>query len=955
MVKEMDAWSLPPELGSVVPPQHTSWCNTTPAQAVVARCAHSAIHAFNRAVRRLPFISENRDLEDRARDAYISRVNEMRVEFHSPVYLRHVFDQASVKPNLGAIPAGNDHRESAALRAAVTRTFEHVATTCGYQPYFVNHSAATAHHAGATVYRIPADMKYEMSMDAVGVDMMLIMIDDSPYMDMADVLSYGLPVLTFDFVPVGVPHKEYTYKYTKEGVSVRFRGGSEYTHPVWNHGAIDKLSVPYRHGGRITYSVRVRRCESDPNRLMAFYVPEAWLPSCLATMPERLPCRAKYVYNGVVAFSVFAGHDTDDQGSHVVVFGKVNSHTRKWVSVTTADLAELHRDDHIVDARFTLAAYTRVASATDADRKVGPWLMAHVLKGRSRSLSDIDFISGTVPVKADMESESDDTPVLHPDPPVPLGEKFSYGAPDDDQGHKGQRLAGQCISQGAAVPADTRFNAVAGVEQRVLKYTNETPFDDFAKTTAREFVGLVVGGNAGAAFPLDYSEMVGAKGSESAKERAYAHADLTGGTDDMGAVSVFSKIELHALPAYTRQIFSVDPAHNTELGCHVQSQKSFLKGFPCYTIGRTPHEIGSTMSTFGSPRPCDVVVETDYEKFDASTSVDMKKFVSNAVAMELCHPSQRDTLAKLLDDETVADCVIRRFGYNFGVAGAVLSGSAFTSDSNTLHNMFLTYYVYRKVGLAKITAWDYVVNRCVFHGDDGVVTKPAAISDLDYVSHVGALGFKVKLIPARGGIVTFIGREWMCDHVVGDVVASIASPRRALARLPFSASRKYDWATTLFYKATSYNVTDGDTPLVGDWAKAVLRAFEKYGVRVDNAAVDIVAQRYRVAPYEVGDPALWGSYISDQLGDPGELANWCAALRDHTGVNLKDFVETMPCLDVQILPDKNPCWRLTGNGYECAVGGSSGALSPQPPPPVPKPKKPRKKPNVRHRGTTAKQ
>lgn len=206
-------------------------------------------------------------------------------------------------------------------------------------------------------------------------------------------------------------------------------------------------------------------------------------------------------------------------------------------------------------------------------------------------------------------------------------------------------------------------------------------------------------------------------------------------------------------------------------------------------------------------------IETDYERFDASISLEYLKNVEFLfLTMMFPYDEYPDyNIAMLRAQKTFG---LNEIGLSYSISGTRCSGDAHTSIGNGLINHFNTWLC-----LSTLPKKSWV---SYHEGDDGVIAV-----DLPYIDQAAynlhlmpCLGFKLKMNKFNDvNAVSFCGRFLASDR---DKLVDVCDILRTLSKIHTICSDGDPQSLTLA-KMLSYYHSDGDTPIIGCLATVLIR------------------------------------------------------------------------------------------------------------------------------------
>lgn len=274
-----------------------------------------------------------------------------------------------------------------------------------------------------------------------------------------------------------------------------------------------------------------------------------------------------------------------------------------------------------------------------------------------------------------------------------------------------------------------------------------------------------------------------------------------------------------------------------------------LKKQHWYGPGKTPEETCDVLHLLAH-RSIELV-EKDYSKFDGTISHWLRTNVELALMLRFFHVDHHPTIVRNFETELKAHARSKT-GVEYDLDGSRLSGSALTTDGNTLINAFASYCALRQVFTAQ-EAWDHMG---LYYGDDGV---DLSVPRVDYVKAAKMLGLDVKinLVPS-GHRLMYLGRVypniWLSRTSYSDLF-------RALGKLHLVNAGTLEIDEAHANKAQGYFVTDRLTPILSQYCQAILKK-KRYNV----ATMDYDELERINSPWPQPDEWLMAADISINYG-----------------------------------------------------------------------------------------
>jgi hypothetical protein len=416
-------------------------------------------------------------------------------------------------------------------------------------------------------------------------------------------------------------------------------------------------------------------------------------------------------------------------------------------------------------------------------------------------------------------------------------------------------------------------NSILTIQSRVLTLQMKaaaTPALDLATTDRlRQFVEVVRKGRAPFS-PHEYDEVVKNQARPS-QVMILARAAASGNApdDDKLRAESFQKKEVYYNFKEPRPITTPDAVPKATYSGMCMAMTEYMKAHNFYAF-KKPKQIAAQLVR-GSADALFAVV-FDISRMDGSTSYVVRDHVHK--------PIYRAAFADRLDDVesyframTNRTAVMdRKWKYHTGTS--VLSGEPGTSVNNTMTSAAITY-----IAILHLTGDDdayakLVLGNSCFGGDDAIVFINRNFSyaqvDAAYKYAAESLGYSVTMdYVKRGKPYSFLGRYFNTWY--GDL-DSCADVYRQLAKLHTTVGI-VDPVTKAIEKATSYLLTDANTPLLGEWALAVILKYAKLGVDYKS------------------DPDRWWSQYDRNDQFPNAHQEWMDDIADAVGLNIVLFRE----------------------------------------------------------------
>jgi hypothetical protein len=269
-----------------------------------------------------------------------------------------------------------------------------------------------------------------------------------------------------------------------------------------------------------------------------------------------------------------------------------------------------------------------------------------------------------------------------------------------------------------------------------------------------------------------------------------------------------------------------------------------------------------------------VLVATDFSKFDLHHSPFTRQTFVEAVALGCGSPEGakyvRMVLGKEINKLITFTAKVPRNHPNPGKLPAIksgymnLSGAADTTALNTFTNALISYLTMRRLGYNHERAFKDIRPK---YGDDGLEEYPDTWTEV--AKELGFTGTVESRI-SNYSPIDFLSRVYVNPMLTN---SSICEPKRAMAKLPVTCSSDpLDIAR--YNKAKGYYEVDKKTPLVGEFAGAIMRVYGAgKGTSKSNKSEDRELA-YKIArgphPFHDCDLDLAVTVVADRLGMTNE-------------------------------------------------------------------------------------
>jgi len=450
---------------------------------------------------------------------------------------------------------------------------------------------------------------------------------------------------------------------------------------------------------------------------------------------------------------------------------------------------------------------------------------------------------------------------------------------------------------------DSDVNVVANkasmdiaVEKRIIDVRNSKVPDKKYDSYTKEFISLLLRKRGGvSAEPTDVlarqNKKVQKVRNERAKDHAVAKAKATfflkgdPTSVKLEVVGEGSSRQTLAVSSPLRIITQFNPEQCLALSKYSYAFKDeILKHTHWYAPGWDPKTTNDKISMYMVKHPKMPMLETDLSKMDGRVS-EYLRGVERAIYLGY-FTKEREELTKLLDNDSRN--VVRNHKANVCYKSEFerASGSALTTDANTIISAYMFYCYHRNRNVRPIDAWHMIGPKA---GDDSL---DYGVFE-DFQRTAADLGMVVtgESIPrSHNRTVTFLSRTYKSFQ--GNT-SSICDVGRALRKLHLSSNKVASDKCNFTNKALGYGVTDPHTPLISNLVSLAHRI--NPGANYDPLADHDRAYQVSLGPYPntMGQEEMV-ALVSVQLGLPPDTIRTVATRIDSAGSldDLKDIIPT---------------------------------------------------------------
>lgn len=741
----------------------------------------------------------------------------------------------------------NTHPESAADRTAASNWLDTLASMMGYTPYSVSMSNKDQRSGrdGTRLFHFNKDLQMDLQADPCLDHHMIKMVDVDYYVDINEYLRFGQPIGIYTFCPnkpAGVTDEQ-SWSTIEDVITNRVRGGSEYTHKLWDYNR-DHLLI---HGRKHSYLYLVEsRSTGYTDRRLVFFNPIKKMHRIVRDELEETPISRRKL--SLKNYNVT--HYVKDSTTYVAIskFGSelVTSFPAKAAITACSRMSVAARGYQLSDLQKILEVHQTAEEREASTSKTDSALAAALFIGCVNDNPDWDVGK----IDALMA--------------LPKSDNFNYTITGPNFLHIPKNTARKCGPRFGRAYAPTRHpdNDLAMIDGRINRVGDRgTKVPTFyAQTCLTEFLKfLVPTPHLLTPYTVDEAEAYMSRPSQRAlAERARPTMDLVEVTVDS-----FQKGETYVDPGFPRSISNCSAGHKINLSCFSYPlAENVLKPTHWYAFGKDP--VALTQYVKEKTMDLDYIDLTDISKMDGSVNM-FSDFMFKAVMLRAFHKDWHTHLAQLLTSENNAK-IFTAFSQKYNSRFNTLSGSPITTGRNTCITAFCYYCALRKEGYEADVAWNLLG---AFGGDDGLQGHLSP-GTAERVFKVFNLNLKVERV-MRGDPVTFLGRTYM-DPWFGSPCCIADVPRQLRKLHLTTAGKDVPLEVCLVRKAESMLVNDSKTPILTSWAHRVLRCYPNVSVspylhllRLSDSWWTTFESVF-TPPLTDSDLADCYSYVADSLG-----------------------------------------------------------------------------------------
>lgn len=803
----------------------------------------SATGGFVTLITKLPFMWFERWRQDLVSRSLAATKEKPAAE---PNSLREIFNKQIMRP-LPPHPY-HTHGTAAAARATAVRFMEEVARNSGKESFHYQMSPANqrANQNGSRHFFWGKDTLAEYRPFQTDEHTIINMTDVDSYLTNLETFlcAEHKPVLLFTFTVTKAADDlgEVSFTFNEKGELVsRVSGGATYTHLLWNFETDQFKCVRTTCGipTQVAFFLVDRRRVDDHHSLVLLTPSGRWngIPAILAnglqgTRPRRFrpiqhtPSGPFIRFHAQTPQGLFT--TTGVPGQHVSSYlparyddALVNLAKSLSVKIGQPSVMQFFEENGLREMKASASVMTAWLRATVKEKYGEMETVFPVAKGV------ISFDHN--PAKYNPEDKPSLVPFMGP------------------------------LVNGAHAPLQSKSNEEHAVKTRVNDYKrppSAQKYEYFMMDCMQEFIERAI--PKGSLVPLTL-EQVREHQTRASQRQILDRGEVEPPRD---FVTAFVKKEASQKAGDPRLIGTFDGNTKMHIACFMYAMYGTAKSLPFYGFGKPPTEVAKGIANVC--QKSDHVVNTDYTRFDATVSPVARLFEWKML-IHAFGPEYLTTLEKLHKTQYNQKVRCAR-GTKYDADFARISGEMGTAIWNLFLNAFVAYMAWRMTVVSQHgphrtyvqadEAWENLTEKAQFAGDDGV-TGDIEVAMLEAAAD--KMGFILKALRVNKGQagVEFLGRKYMSTVWWGDP-NSMCDLARQLSKFHTTVTlHGVTEVEKLLEKCRAYVLTDGQTPVIGPFCRAVLAA---HGAEVEMTEATRAIRR-------------WGSDIPLEVQYPNEFCD----------------------------------------------------------------------------------
>ena len=725
------------------------------------------------------------------------------------------------------------HGTAAAFRTAANAAMAESVRGNGREPYHLSMSRAdqTRGERGKRHFYWDKDLKVKFQNDEVGENDVVVLTDVDYYLEPRNVFQFGVPVMMYTLVPTAVEKRAVDYYYKigpGDVVDYHVSGGGKYQHQLWNYDG-DTISV--FHDPEQWRLIRKAWCWLldqfevlmwkphpllDPRKIVVFDVEQMTIDGD----PDHR------IITFVPSFEVPYGHYWDRP---------TEFRRRKYVDKGIASL------ENVVAGTTSIALATQPGEVTLGTETLSCLSMRLGAKNTPFLIGDIEvFLHDKITV--DLKEKASllfavlrtSLDLKYHRMVVSTSQIVTNYRPVDERPLEDERPVGQAITTplnatSAVFPAKCADTGAVAVRERVTKLAHKTvPPQHFAKYAGEFVIKLVPKEFIRTGTPVTLDEVIADQDTPIRKARV-EQASVRAGAFAQNTLKTFVKTESYGSVNDPRVITTCSTESLLEFSQFVKGFKQqVLSKAKWYGPGLTPEQTVDRLGEIcrgGAPE--EELVLRDFSRMDGRNSEWVRKNVTDAAYRRWIRDSELARFNHCVKQVYKQRATMQTGpgpdnSQSYNAGQGTRSGSAGTTDYNTIPNAFVSYCTFREMGLEPEKAWKSL---SLYYGDDSVDRALPGFAEV-CTNVCVRLGMEAECeVKSKGEPISYLARIFPDP---ARFRTSYADLQRTIPKLHLSSvtTKTVDRLELALNKARGYFVTDEHTPIIGDWARVVIALCE---------------------------------------------------------------------------------------------------------------------------------
>jgi hypothetical protein len=788
--------------------------------------------------------------------------------------LRKLFESRFREIRLIDVANNHTHPTSACIRSSANDAMKDLAAAGGYKPYNVSCSRSDRSN-GCRLYYFIKDLKIPYCEDVINENSCFIFTDVDYYADMNVWLRYGKPILIYTLVPLTVTHNddETSWFFRDNVMHYTVSGGALYTHELWDYTG-DTICVIDDDHNLLTFDVVQTAIDWDPNRRIIMILPVSKSAYPYWTFLDVNPgLKRKVVTRGKFNF-IYNAHDD------MLSIGLSGSNQSVQLKARLYEV--IRKRLYCKSSAPTIADIERILNNSKHPEPV-----------EAAALLFNNFLDE--PLQPNIMPTYNVATFFQPTDPLVTEDGKSTGL-----------IITSPLVTNPALFATRSFNSdYHCIKGRVTDVQNiVSPHDFRYRVWAEEFISCFI--PDGTSLTPYGVEMVRQRQSNPSQRARYGYVEASMSTTSTNRLAAFVKLEPYGATNAPRNITTCSPELTTLMSGYTFIFKDeLLLNCHWYGPGKSPLQICERLRAVvdnGS-------LQTDYSRFDGTISKFLQDNVVRAAYLRAFRNSYRVEMSNWITKVFIQKATTSS-GQRYDPCYGTRSGSPITTDGNTMINAYIVFCSLRKIGFGVTEAYNKLGIYC---GDDGVSSVVSGMEE-SINEVVNDFGLTIKtLVSDRNDPIVYCGRIFCNILVQND---SFQDPIRTIPKLHLSANVHCTPQQAAFNKASGYMVTDGNTPLISDWARKVISLCPGYEIVRPNHH-----DNYKLgSPWPQDDKDLIRDSFCDYMG--------LSSIELETKVNLLSAVTNL--FEFPVIIDNVVEHKLSAVVGSEIIGASPSGLVPTP-------------------------